>query len=205
MAKVVAKTSTAIFLASVFEGARKSGTATQDLVKIIQARKITWSSKAVVNELRGEFYLGRIAGSLGLDRVKADHVAGKIKHKPGANTDDRRTLEEERAYRAAKSAWSHVAMLAGQPNKVTGNKRAARQTTGTKQEVTLAPIAEVASVMSPTLTMPRAEKVADVHAFALRMRDLVTGYINQNAKMVSGPVGDLLRHFAEDATKITSA
>ena len=194
--------SIATFLKNVFDASRKSGNATQELVAIIRARNINWDATETVKPMRREFYLGRIATSLDMDRVKAIIVLDKVKFKQSDNSDKRRTEDEQKSYRAAVSAWSHVAMLAGQPNKKTG---ATRKPKVTKANQDKSGGNAATDLISGAVTVAPATKPDDVRAFALRMADLVDGYIKQNNKLITGALGDALRHFPEDTRKLAKA
>lgn len=170
-------------LANIYDKAVVTGTSTNDLVAAIKACRFAWlggdgklsdDAKAI----RGEFYIARMFAGLKLETREAAQAVYDLKpFEPGSNSDTRRTLLQERAYKAAKSAWGHVGLLSGMP-KLNGGVRAPKVTKANVETVE-PPLADIKAAV---LNMPKAETVEDVHAFALRCAEALDTYQNRNPK-----------------------
>lgn len=187
---------TSVTLNAVFAAAKTQGKATTIVVDAIKACGLgDWKDAKAVGAVADSYKAGRVVASLGLKSEAAALAIMALKpHKDGAS-DGHRTLGQHMAVRAAISAWSTIRLLAGAPSAQTGDKRAARATKANEpKEAT-----PLAAALVPAIT--RAKSAADVNAYALRIAQNVAKYINLNAALVTGDVGDILRAFPVGVSK----
>lgn len=189
--------------ANIFNVAKTSGEATRVVVDMLRGARINWSKDESVAIFADSFKLGRLAGYLGLvDRAAAQAIADLKPFKDGDASDSRRTLAQHKAWRAAISAWSHCALLAGQPNKRTGKTRASKANVA-KPTDTATTVKDVDGSISPAmLAVSRAKTVDDVLMFALRVADVFTKYESHNASIKMGDVGTAMRAYVEAVRKV---
>ncbi len=179
---------------AVFVAARSHFKAQLVVVDAIKACKLDWTDETAVESIASAYKAGRLCGALALKNEAAAQAIFALKpHKDGEGSDGRRTFAEHLACRAAISAWSSIRMLSGAPSAQTGKTRAPRQTVAAPESDKNTD-SDIAPAM---LAVPRADKPADVHAFALRMADVFTKYLNRNAKLVTGDLGTLMRSYVD--------
>lgn len=120
MAKSISNT--AEFLSNVYEAARAQGWEANQCIELLRSGKINWKNDDAIRPVAAEFRLGHIAGYLKFTKRDEALAVDKLPAKE-------RSDEQQRAYRASVSAWSHAMQLAGVPNQRTGATRKPRQTT----------------------------------------------------------------------------
>ncbi len=183
---------------AVFSAARAQGKSTATVVDAIKACRLDWSNADAVASIADAYKAGRLCASLDLkSEVAASAIFALKPYKDGAG-DGHRTLVQQMACRAAISAWSTTRMLAGAPSAQTGAKRAPRapgasQTAKSGEGATS--LADKSDISPAMLAVPRASSPADVHAFLLRMADVMSKYQNRNAKLITEGAGAIMQDF----------
>lgn len=130
--------------------------------------------------IKHEYWLGRIAASLNKDapkptdalRQQALTILGKKGFKDGGE-DGRRTLREEQAYAAARSAWKYLLRSAG----ITSAKKRKPRPEGNAPQ----PAAETSKETAPIEAAPKAHTRDDVFAFEKQMAEKFAHYLKANA------------------------
>lgn len=196
------KSNNALFLVSVFDAARVQGEATTKVISLLKSGKIKWSDKDLVGTITNEFKLGRTAGSLDVTRDEANVIAGKKPFKIGKLGDDVRTEREHKAWRAAISAWSYVALQAGMPSAQTGKVRAP-QMAGARDTTPNGDDANEDGDDKIVQGVPRARTTQDVAIFALRVADVIVKFQNQNADVKFDAYREAFRAYVEAIRNIT--
>lgn len=171
----------ALFLVNVYDNAKKLGEATTAVISLLRSGKIKWSNDKLVGMVADAFKLGRLAGTLGVTREAAKLIVDKKPWSDGKAGDDVRTEAEHKAWRAAVSAWSYVALQAGMPSAQTGKVRApqmagARDTSSKDAGKSADASEDLGDIPVPMVTRPQ-----DVAVFALRMADTIRKFENRNA------------------------
>lgn len=188
-------------LNAVFVASKAQGKSTATVVNAVKtAIANDWNNAKLVQDVANAYKTGRVVASLALKSENAALAILALKpHKDGAS-DGHRTFGQHMACRAAISAWSTIKLLAGAPNGRTGAKRAPRQQNAADKA---SDGSKLPDNLLPAIT--RATSHADVLAYALRMASNISKYVNLNAAMVSGDVGDVLRAFPASVKKAVKA
>ena len=183
---------------AVFNAARIQGKSTQAVIDAIVALHIDASNKDGVNAIANAYKSGRLCASLGLKTAKeADQVFARAPYANNrgvpfpADGKARRDAIQDKACRAAISAWSTMRLLAGLESARNGTTRAAR-TPKPKSD---------AKLPANMVTIAKAKSLADVHAFALKVAGVVKRYLDMNDKLATGDVGQALRDFVAAVSK----
>ena len=183
---------------AVFNAARIQDKSTQAVIDAIVALHIDASNKDGVNAIANAYKAGRLCASLGLKTPKeADAVFARAPYANNrgvpfpADGKARRTVDQDKACRAAISAWSTMRLLAGLESARNGAQRAAR-TPKTKTP---------AQLPANMVTIAKAKSPADVHTFALKVAGVVKRYLDMNDKLATGDVGQALRDFVAAVNK----
>lgn len=183
-----------LFLVSLFDAAHKQGDATKAVVALLKSVKIKWSDDALVERLGVAFKTGHLAGALALNKAEAETIAAlKPYNKDKPSSDERKTSEQDRAWRTATSAWSYASLRAGMPSKQTGKVRAP-QMPGTREEPSSRDEGKSPDA-SQTLHTPVAKDVTDVSMFALHVADVLRKFENANAATKFGPYRSIFEAF----------
>lgn len=168
-------------LLSIYETARAHGATSAECVKAIQDAKLTWKDAKAVKEVAFEFRLGRIAGYLNLGLREEARAILK-------SSSTKRTEEQQRAYRAAVSAWSYIARAAGMPNRVTGEPRKARPPqTAAKFEGSVT-----------VFSVPTAKNYDEAAQFATRLSDMIRAFERRNPKVKLGELRPVFDTFVSE-------
>ena len=183
---------------AVFNAARIQGKSTQAVVDAIIALHIDVANKDGVNAIANAYKAGRLCASLGLKSQKeADAVFARAPYANNrgvpfpADGKARRTLDLDKACRAAISAWSTMRLLAGLESARNGAQRAARTPSAGKP----------AQLPANMVSIVKAKTPADAHAFALKIAGVVKRYLAMNDKLATGDVGQALRDFVAAVNK----
>ncbi len=189
---------TTIDTLSVFNAARIQGKSTQAVVDAIVALHVDVANKDGVNAIANAYKAGRLCASVGLKSQKeADAVFARAPYANNrgvpfpADGKARRDAIQDKACRAAISAWSTMRGLAGLMNANTGKPRGANA--GVNAGKNKPAPAQVSIV--------RAKTPADVHTFALKVAGVVKRYLDMNDKLATGDVGQALRDFVAAVNK----
>lgn len=182
-------------LSALYKAALSEGKSLAAVVAAIQACNPVWGNVEQMALIADAYKAGRISASLGVNEKEARRIIGMKpfdEHvlNPG---DDRRTLPQHKAARAAIAAWSRVREAAGAPSAQTGKKRGARGATAAPKGADASGNSLGAEAVIPAIT--RAKSTADVNAYALRMAQNVKRYLDMNAKFAVGEFGGALRTF----------
>lgn len=162
------------FFAEVFSAAKTHAEASVAFLDVLRSVKIDWDDKTLVSLIKAEFQLGRLAGYLQLPSRAAAEAVLKLPLQ-------KRSEAQQRAHRAAISAWSEMARLTGAPNARSGEPRAPR---APAKNNTPAMILMKPQTKAKILHLvPQAKVSADVDAFALRLVDIIRAFETRNAKV----------------------
>ena len=182
----------AVFTAAINEG--KS--VTEVVSAIVAAIKGKWDDVDLVDSIAGAYKAARLVVSLKLETESSALAILALKPHKDGDDDGRRTLGQQLATRAAISAWSNVRNRAGAPSAQTGAKRKPRATTSESSDEE----SELPDNLLPAIT--RATSEQDVHAYALRVAQNMTRYMNHNAKLVHGDIGEAMRGFIASVSQV---
>lgn len=202
---------------NVFRTARINGSALSDVVDAVRKCSLPWTGendKAVskIEEIRDAYKSGLVAGRLRLsgegetDEAKlaaiyelAAAIIAKRPFKADADdTDNRRTFDEHAAVRSADSMWSQLCRMAGRPATKKGKNSTTKVTTPAANAEDGAPRGN-----GVLMTVPTVANENEAFSFALRVRDLIEGFIARNAKVKMDDVGTLFRTYLDGAHKLS--
>lgn len=193
------------FLTNVYEAAQSQGAHSRKCIDLLRAGKLDWDNEDVIKPVAAEFRLGHIAGYLSLpSRDDAVEIAEM------ASTD--RTAEQQRAYRASVSAWSHVRLVAGAPNKHSGEERPPRTSNGSSRAendntpaggvpATIIKAVKSPQALEPVISnlFPKAAAPEDVSNFAAWLCDTITSFEKRNLHVKMGEYRTLFHEFVSGA------
>ena len=180
----------------LFIAAKNEGASFRAVVEATIACGPEWTSTKSVDvdhilKLRDVYQCGRVADIRNVDQTAAAAIlALKPWDKTGEETEGRRTEKEQKACHTGSNGWSRVRKEAGAPNARNGGTRGPRASKEGEDK------AQLPDALLPALV--RAESVADVQAFMLRIADLTAKYHDLNALLCTGVVGDILRNMPTD-------
>lgn len=166
------------FFAEVFSAARSHAEASVACVELLRSGKIDWDDKKLVSLIKTEFQLGRLAGYLQLPSRAAAAAVLKLPRQ-------KRSEVQQRAHRAAISAWSEMAGSAGAPNVRSGEPRTPRAPV--KNNTSAKILMEPQTKANILHLVPQVKDTADVDAFALRLIDIIRAFETRNAKIKFAP------------------
>lgn len=188
------------FLANVYETAQGKGLHSRKCIDLLRKGKLDWDNEDVIKPVALEFRLGHIAGYLGLP---SREDAAEIAELPATE----RTAEQQRAYRASVSAWSNARLVAGAPNKNSGEERPPRAGGATQDAGNdNVPATIMKALASPQALDPVMErlfpKVAapeDVANFAAWLCDTIIAFEKRNLHVKMGEYRTLFHEFVSGA------
>lgn len=208
----------ASYLNTVYKASEGFTSATDKVVAIL--RPIVWTDTDRVKEISREFRMGRMASILKLSHDEVAIVHDKDRFDPDAKSqgDGRKNKREQDAYNCGKSAWGHVARLAGKPT-LGGKERPARPSEAGKkaakieaakaagkaeaQAAAFTPEVAKAVELASTLTS-KPESTDDVAAFAKRMASLVRDFMHANKPVKFGPYFRIFEAFETSVRKASA-
>lgn len=192
-------------LASVYTAGRIHGSASAKSIQVLRSRAIDWDDTDQVKIIADEFKLGHIAGYFELDK-REDAMEIFDLHV------DERDERQQRAHRAAISAWSHVRAQVGAPNARNGSDRAAREPANDNRNATTkVAVKEIAAVPAGALVdltpiiervLPKVARQPDVSEFASWLCDLIAAFETKNTGLKMGEYRSLFHSFVGDVRKL---
>lgn len=201
---------TSAYLKTVYTASEGFTSATDKVVAIL--RPIVWTDKEHVAAISREFRMGRMASILKLSHDEVAIVHDKDRFDPDAKSqgDGRKNKREQDAYNCGKSAWGHVARLAGKPT-LGGKERPARPSEAGKkaakieaakeagkaeaQAAAFTPEVAKAVELSSVLTS-KPHETSDVVAFARHIASLVHKFRQSTPKgVLAGPFPRIFEDF----------
>jgi hypothetical protein len=161
---------------------------------------LTWSDTVRCATILREYKLGKLAGTLKIDRYQAIRIEGKTN--PTAKKGERRTIEEHKAYLAASASMNLVASAAGRP-KQEAKKRAPRVPVPTANSAAEATEDMAKSDAKLLARIPDVTDVDGAAIFALDVVDLIQAFELKNAKAGIGVYRGIFHDFVMRILSIT--
>lgn len=196
--------STNVSLAGVIASVTSAGrqAAKADIVSLDAIRAAADLGNDALKKARDAFWAGYVAQAMNLPGVKGEKAAAALLKKGGATSKkaDKRTPEEDRAYDAARAAWSRLTAKVGVRVEGSGGKGKKKGTPAPKgkgKKAATAPKAPKPFAVNPGGRMPTLTSAAEMHSFLVNLAAIARTVADKNAAILDAESADIVRVLSE--------